>query len=133
MADYWLLIPLLIVVIVVLFFSKAFSKIVRYIGYGYFLLLSFVFVIVRERISHLYEHPPIPEIYWEKNSNWCDIGMFLFLVPTLIIFLISYISWLKREGQLKEKLLTLPFFIVVVVPFLLVYVFYFSIIIGYMP
>ena len=133
MGEYWLLIPLLILVITVLLFSKAFSRIVKYIGLGYFILLSAVFIIVRERISHLYEHPPIPEIYWEKNSNWCDIGMFLYLVPTLIIFLSSYISWLKREGQLKEKLLTLPFFIVVVVPFLLVYVFYFSIIIGYMP
>lgn len=133
MGEYWLLIPLLILVITVLLFSKAFSRIVKYIGLGYFILLSAVFIIVRERISHLYEHPPIPEIYWEKNSNWCDIGMFLYLVPTLIIFLSSYISWLKREGQLKEKLLTLPFFIVVVVSFLLVYVFHFSIILGYRP
>mgnify|MGYP007126059605 CR=1 FL=1 len=64
-SDYIPLLPLLIVVAMMLHKSKAFSNIVINIGYGYFIGLTVVFVIVRERISFLYEHPPIPAVYWE--------------------------------------------------------------------
>ncbi|GGF22390.1 hypothetical protein GCM10010954_21500 [Halobacillus andaensis] len=132
MGDYVLLIPLLVVVIAVLYRSNAFRKIVRYIGYGYFLGLTLVFIIVRERISYLYEHPPIPDIYWEKNSNWSDAGLFLYLVPTVIIFFILFFSWFKREKELIEKLLILLFFIGVLV-LIFVYAFFFSMTLGYRP
>lgn len=69
LGDYFLLVPLLVVVAVVLHRSRVFPNIIKYIGYGYFFVLTLVFIIVRERISYLYEYPPISGIYWDKNSD----------------------------------------------------------------
>lgn len=132
MSDYIPLIPLLVVVFAVLYRSKVFPTIVKYIGYGYFFVLTLVFIIVRERISYLYEYPPIPDIYWEKNSNWADIAMFLYLLPTAVIFLFLCFSWFKREKGLIERIFVLIFFIVILVV-LFVYAFFFSMTLGYRP
>ncbi|MFB6466817.1 hypothetical protein ACE38V_08325 [Cytobacillus sp. Hz8] len=130
--DYFPLVPLLVVVAFILHPSRVFPKIIKYIGYGYFFVLTLVFIIVRERISYLYEHPPIPEIYWEKNSDWSDIGLLLYLVPTAVIFLIFCFSWFKREKDSKGKILMLFFFVVGLV-LLFVYAFFFSMTLGYSP
>ncbi|WP_310176527.1 hypothetical protein [Neobacillus niacini] len=130
--DYFPLVPLLVVVAVVLHRSRVFPDIVKYIGYGYFFVLTLVFIIVRERISHLYEHPPIPDIYWKKNSDWSDIGLLLYLVPTAVIFLILCFSWFKREKDFKGKILMSLFF-VAGMGLLFVYAFFFSMTLGYSP
>ena len=73
------MLPLFLVVIAMLNRSEVFSKVVKYIGFGYYLVLSVVFIIGRERIYDLYHKgSPIPDIFWEKNSSWSDIGMFLY-------------------------------------------------------
>jgi len=131
-SDYFPLIPLLIVVAIILHRSKAFPNIVKYIGYVYFSVLTVVFIIVRERISYLYEHPPIPDIYWEKNSDWSEIGRLLYLVPTAVVFLMICLSWFKKEKDLKGKFLMLLFFVVGLV-LLFVYAFLFSMTLGYSP
>lgn len=131
-SDYFPLIPLLVVVAIILHKSKAFSNIVKYIGYGYFIVLTVVFIIVRERISFLYEHPPIPDIYWEKNSDWSDLGLLLYLVPTAILFLILCFSWFKREKDLKGKTLMFIFFLIGLA-MLFAYAFFFSMTLGYSP
>lgn len=130
--DYFPLLPLLVVVIVLLHRSRSFPNIIKYIGYGYFSVLTLVFILVRERISYLYEHPPIPDIYWEKNSDWSDIGLLLYLVPTAVIFLIICFSWFKKEKDLKGKFLMFLFFVVGLV-LLFVYAFLFSMTLGYSP
>ena len=131
-SDYFPLVPLLVVVAVVLHRSRVFSKTIKYIGYGYFFVLTLVFIIVRERINSLYEHPPIPDIYWEKNSDWCDIGLLLYVVPTTVIFLILCFSWFKREKDFKGKAIMFLFF-VVGLALLFVYAFFFSMTLGYRP
>ncbi|MFG6117244.1 hypothetical protein ACGTN9_18990 [Halobacillus sp. MO56] len=133
MNDYIVLIPLFLVVIAMLNRSEVFSKIVKYIGYGYFFIVSLIFIVVRERIYALYHKgSPIPEIYWEKNSNWADIGLLLYLVPTVIIFLILSLSWFKREKDLKGKILMFVF-LVVGMAVLFGYAFFFSMSLGYRP
>ena len=131
-SDYFSLIPLLVVVAIILHRSKSFPNIAKYIGYGYFIVLTLVFIIVRERISYLYEHPPIPDIYWEKNSDWSDIGLLLYLVPTAVIFLILCFSWFKKENDFKGKIL-MSLFCVVGLGLLFVYAFLFSMTLGYSP
>ncbi|MGJ7922598.1 hypothetical protein [Neobacillus sp. LXY-4] len=132
-SDYLLLIPLFIVVIALLNRSEVFSKVVKYIGFGYFLVWSLIFIIVRERISNLYyKGSPIPDIYWEKNSNWSEIGMFLYLVPTAIIFLILCLSWIKREKEINERIL-LFLFLIVGLALIFGYSFIFSMTFGYVP
>ena len=134
MLEYTLLIPLLIIVFAIISRSEAYSKTIKYISYGYFLILSLVFIIIRERIRFKYEHPPISDIYWEKNSVWCEIAMLLYLVPAAIILIFSYIKWIQKEKKLKkEKLLTLPFLILSLLILLAAYIFYFSFILGYRP
>ncbi|MFG6149335.1 hypothetical protein [Halobacillus sp. B23F22_1] len=132
MADYFILIPLLFAAIAVLYRSNCFSKIVRNIGLGYFFILTLVFITVRERISYLYEHPPIPDIFWEKNSNWSETGLVLYLLPTVVIIFTLFFSWIKREKVLGEKLLILLFFAAILV-LLIVYAFFFSMTLGYKP
>lgn len=132
MTEYFLLIPLLLVAIAMLIQADVFSKVVKYIGFGYFFVLTLVFIIVRERISYLYEHPPIPDIYWDKNSNWADMGMFLYLVPTAVIFLILCFSWFKREKKLKERILIFLFFVTGLI-LIFGYAFFFSLGFGYRP
>lgn len=133
MSEYFLLIPLLLVAIAMLIQSDVFSKVVKYIGFGYFFVLTLVFIIVRERINHLYHKGlPIPDIYWDKNSNWSDIGMFLYLVPTAVIFLILCFSWFKRERKLKERILIF-LFLVIGLAIIFGYAFFFSLGFGYRP
>ncbi|MCP3027105.1 hypothetical protein [Halobacillus sp. A5] len=133
MSDYTVLIPLFLVVIAMLNRSEVFSKKVKYIGYGYFLIVSLVFLLLRETIYALYHKgSPIPDIYWEKNSNLADIGLFLYLVPTAIIFLTLSLSWNKREKDLKGKILMF-LFIIVGVAILFGYAFFFSMSLGYRP
>ncbi|QTN01117.1 hypothetical protein ERJ70_18585 [Sediminibacillus dalangtanensis] len=42
-SDYYLLIPLLVAVAVILHRSSVFSKAIKYIGYGYFFVLTVVY------------------------------------------------------------------------------------------
>ena len=133
MSDYIVLIPLFLVVIAILSRSEVFSKVVKYISFGYYFVLTVVFIIVRERIYDLYHKgSPIPDIYWDKNSNWADLGMFLYLVPTAIIFLILCLSWFKGQKDFKGEMLMVLFFIVGVA-LLFVYSFFFSMSLGYSP
>ncbi|SDM44364.1 hypothetical protein SAMN05216244_2494 [Sediminibacillus halophilus] len=131
-SDYYPLIPLLVAVAVILHRSSAFAPMIKYIGYGYFFVLTVVFITVRERISYLYEHPPIPAVYWEKNSWWSDIGLVLYLMPTVVLFLMVCFFWFKREKDLKGKTLTFLFFLVGMI-LLFVYAFFFSMTLGYRP
>lgn len=131
-SDYSPLLPLLLVVAIILHKANVFPNIVKYIGYGYYIVLTLVFIIVRERISFLYEHPPIPDIYWEKNSNWSDIGLILYLVPAAVIFLILCFSWFKEERDFKGKILVSLFFVFGLL-LLIVYAFLFSMTLGYSP
>lgn len=133
MSDYIVLIPLFLVIIAMLNRSEVFSKVAKYISFGYFFVLSVVFIIVRERIYDLYHKgSPIPDIYWDKNSNWADIGIFLYLVPTAVIFLILCLTWFKSEKDVKGKILMFLFF-VVGAAFLFGYSFFFSMSLGYSP
>ncbi|MEC1717985.1 hypothetical protein [Schinkia azotoformans] len=133
MSDYIVLIPLFLGVIAMLNRSEVFSKVVKYISLGYFFVLTVFFILVRERIYDLYHKgSPIPDIYWEKNSNWADIGMFLYLVPTAVIFLILCLTWFKREKDIKWKILMFLFF-VVGAALLFGYSFIFSLSLGYVP
>lgn len=133
MSDYLVLIPLFLVVIAILNRSEVFSKVVKYIGFGYFFVLSVIFILVRERIYNLYHTgSPIPDIYWEKNSNWADVGVFLYLVPIVIILLILCFSWFKEQTDFKGKLLIVVFF-VVGIGILFVYAFIFAMSLGYVP
>ncbi|KEF37101.1 hypothetical protein M670_03694 [Schinkia azotoformans MEV2011] len=133
MSDYIVLIPLFLGVIAMLNRSEVFSKVVKYISLGYFFVLTVFFILVRERIYDLYHKgSPIPDIYWEKNSNWADIGMFLYLVPTAVIFLILCLTWFKREKDIKWKILMFLFFVVGAV-LLFGYSFIFSLSLGYVP
>ncbi|WP_458411802.1 hypothetical protein ACNQFZ_13175 [Schinkia sp. CFF1] len=133
MSDYIVLIPLFLVLTTMLNRSEVFSKVAKYIGFGYFFVLSVVFILERKRIYDLYHKgSTIPDIYWEKNSNWADIGMFLYLVPIAVIFLILCLSWFIREKDLKGKFLMFLFF-VVGVAVLFVYAFFFSMSLGYRP
>jgi hypothetical protein len=132
MYNYLLLIPLLIIVIYILHRSKAFPKVVKFIGYGYYFVLTLVFIIVKERISFIYKGSPDLDIYWEKNSNWADIALFLYLVPAaLILFMVVFYRF-KKEKDFKRKLLML-LFLVVGLGLLFVYAFCFSMAFGYSP
>lgn len=132
MYYYILLIPLLFIVIYILHRSKAFSNVVKYIGYGYYFVLTLVFIIVKERISFIYKGSPNLDIYWEKNSNWADIALLLYLLPAAVIFCMLCFSRFKKENDFKRKLLMLLFF-VVGLGLLFVYAFYFSMTFGYRP
>ncbi len=130
--NYILLIPLFLIVFYILHRSKAFSNVVKYISYGYYFVLTLVFIIVRERISSLYKYSPNLDIYWEKNSNWADIALLLYLLPTAVIFLMLCFSWFKKGKDFKRKILMLLFF-AVGLGLLFVYAFFFSMIFGYRP
>ncbi|UOR11084.1 hypothetical protein [Halobacillus amylolyticus] len=132
MVEYFWLIPLVSLIILVLHGTKEFPKIYKIIGDGYFFILTVVFIVIRERISYLYEEPPIPDIYWGKNSAWAEVASWLYLLPAAVIMFIAYCIWFENTSGVKNKVL-LSISIIPVIFIFITYTIVFGLIYGYRP
>ncbi|WP_238323468.1 hypothetical protein [Planococcus antarcticus] len=54
----------------------------------YYGVLSFLFIVISNRINEKYSGiAPVPEAYWDKNSQWAYTASNLFLLPFIAVLL----------------------------------------------
>ncbi|RKL65387.1 hypothetical protein CR203_20785 [Salipaludibacillus neizhouensis] len=99
----------------------------------YYLVVSYFFITVKNRIDEKYEDIlPVPEEYWDQNTGWVGtITNYLFL-PLIGIIVFIYFRWFTKARTKKGKVLIL----LSVIPATVVYVlfsFLFSFVYGYRP
>ncbi|MFD1019745.1 hypothetical protein [Thalassobacillus hwangdonensis] len=130
MEYFWLL--GLICIIILLLQRTSFSKRMKGIVIGYFLLVTVVFASVREWIRAKFGGTPVPEEYWDKNSAWVDVAAWLYLLPLAVVVFIAYLRWFEKAKTTQKKV----WIGVSILPMLLFFVFYlfvFGFMYGYRP
>ncbi|MGP4069981.1 hypothetical protein [Halobacillus sp. B29] len=101
MLEYFVLLPLMVVVFYSLYMTALFPNFLTYTGYGYFLVLTLIFVVLRERIKSNYDFET--PAYWEKNSELVDIVMWFYLIPGFAVIIFALIYWFKGKEERKFR------------------------------
>ncbi|MFZ0475251.1 MAG: hypothetical protein WAM18_07260 [Halobacillus sp.] len=104
MLEYFVLLPLMVVVFYYLYMAAVFPNFITYAGYAYFLILTLVFVILRERIKSNYDLESVT--YWEKNSVLVDTMMWLYIIPGFALIIFALVYWFKgKEGRRYKQII----------------------------
>ncbi|GED71643.1 hypothetical protein BRE01_53450 [Brevibacillus reuszeri] len=69
----------------------------------YYLVLSYIFISRKEEIYRDYHELPVPDQYWDTNSEWVWFMLGFYFVPFLMILLINYYQWFKKAEGIKRK------------------------------
>ncbi|MDN3438364.1 hypothetical protein QMA04_09685 [Planococcus sp. APC 3900] len=95
----------------------------------YYGSLSFLFIVMTRRINEKYSSiTPVPDAYWDENSQWAETASHLILLPFIGILIYIYINWFTNARTVIARVLIafslLP-------AGMLVFFFYFIIDFGY--
>ncbi|MGG1664045.1 hypothetical protein [Brevibacillus sp. NRS-1366] len=69
----------------------------------YYLVLSYIFISRKEEIYRQYHTLPVPEKYWESNSEWVYFMLDFYFLPFLLILLFNYFQWFRKAKGTKKK------------------------------
>lgn len=91
--------------------------------------LTFLFIINTNRINQKYSGIiPVPEAYWDENSEWASTASHLFLLPFIGILFYLYYRWFTNA----QTITAIIFLTISLLPAAaLVFLFYFIIDFGY--
>ncbi|MGP4074679.1 hypothetical protein [Halobacillus sp. K22] len=104
MLEYFVLLPLMVVVFYSLYMTALLPNFITYLGYGYFLVLTVVFVVLRERIKSTYGFESVD--YWEKNAALVDTVLWFYLIPGFAVIIFALIYWFKgKEGKSNKRII----------------------------
>lgn len=120
-------------IFIIVIFNKYIFWWIKGIIIGYYLLVSYNFITVKNRIDNEYEAIlPVPEVYWDKNSGWVGtITNYLFL-PLIGIIIFIYFKWITKARTKTTKI----FIILSLIPTITIFIlfsFFFSFGYGYRP
>lgn len=69
----------------------------------YYLTLSYIFITRKEEIYRQYHTLPVPEQFWDTNTDWVVSLTGFFFIPFLLILLFIYYRWFTRtRGAVKK-------------------------------
>ncbi|MBT2690129.1 hypothetical protein J7I93_18330 [Bacillus sp. ISL-47] len=96
----------LALILIIVLFNKYLNWWVKGIITAYYLVVSYIFISVKDKIDKQYENiRPVPEAYWDKNTDWVyTIANYLFL-PFIGILLFIYFKWFTKAQSRKAKVL----------------------------
>lgn len=124
----WLLIIAGTIVIIVMA-NPYFNWWTRSLAVIYYGFLTFLFIANTNRINEKYSGiAPVPEAYWDDNSQWAWTASNLFLLPFIGILFYIYYQWFTNSGTITAKVLIA---ISLVPTAALVFFFYFIFNFGY--
>ncbi|SEN55363.1 hypothetical protein SAMN05192533_11516 [Mesobacillus persicus] len=123
----------LAIILIIVLFNKYLFWWVKGIIVAYYLVVSYYFITVKNRIDKEYEDIlPVPDAYWDKNTGWVDtITNYLFL-PLIAIVIFIYFKWFTKAQTKVARILIL----VSIIPATILLVFFsflFSFGYGYRP
>lgn len=126
------LITIALILLIVLT-SRYFKWWVKGIITIYYIAFAYIFITVRNEIDQKYEGiRPVPEAYWDENSEWVyNMSHFLY-VPLFVILVYIFIRWIRRAETAGAKVLIVLTFIPATILFLFSH-FLFNFGYGYRP
>lgn len=74
---------------------------------GYYLVLSFIFITRKEEIYEQYHTLPVPEKFWDLNSEWVETLIGYYFLPFLLIVLYIYCRWFVRTKETVKRVFIL--------------------------
>ncbi len=125
LGEYTAIYLLLVLVLVPVLALKIFTIYAKGIISAYYIILSVVFIRGREAIKEQYHTTPVPDTYWDKNTEWVDQLSYLYFIPTAVIVTYIFYKWFYYGKGLWTRLLSVITLIIVLVLFI-----YFAMIFG---
>ncbi|MBY0099576.1 hypothetical protein [Mesobacillus maritimus] len=123
----------LAIIFMIVLFNKYLYWWVKGIIVGYYLVVAYRFITVKNTIDKEYEDVlPVPEAYWDQNSGWVSTITGYLFWPLVGILVFIYIKWFLRARTKLAKILVL----VSIIPAITLFVFFsfmFSFSYGYRP
>ena len=103
---FLLVIFIVLVVIRLLQVNTAyFPKVIRWIAYLYYVIITIVFIIGSHRIHtkyNMYDGPVIHE-GWEVNTSWTFLFSFLYFIPLIMIILWTFIRTFQHNKKHRRR------------------------------
>jgi hypothetical protein len=123
----------LAIIFMIVLFNKYLFWWVKGIIVGYYLVVAYRFITVKNTIDKEFENVrPVPEAYWDQNSGWVSTITGYLFWPLVGILVFIYIKWFLRVRTKLAKILVL----VSIIPAIILLVFFsfmFSFSYGYRP
>ncbi|MGE7768733.1 hypothetical protein [Peribacillus sp. NPDC096540] len=69
---------------------------------AYYSIISFIFISTKNKIDKEYEIP-LPDAYWDKNSDWVDTIAGYYFWPLVVIFLFLFFKWYTSNQRKTDK------------------------------
>lgn len=75
----------------------------------YYGIISFFFIGITHRMHEKYSGiTPVPDAYWDENSQWAETASHLFLLPFIGVLIFVYINWFINARTILAKKLNCP-------------------------
>ncbi|WP_223635215.1 hypothetical protein [Planococcus sp. 4-30] len=123
---FFIVVGIIIIIVMANSYFNWWGKSLVVLYYG---AMSFVFIGMTRRINEKYSGViPVPDAYWDENSQWALTASNLLLLPFIGILVYIYINWLLNAPTITARILiTLS----MLPAALLVFFFYFIFNFGY--
>ncbi|MDF2681511.1 MAG: hypothetical protein K0R47_2701 [Brevibacillus sp.] len=69
----------------------------------YYIVLSFVFIMRKEEIYRQFHTIPVPNAFWDANSDWVASLIGFYFLPFLLILLFNYYRWFTQASGIAKK------------------------------
>ena len=123
----------IVLILLVVLTSRYFKWWVKGIITIYYIAFAYIFITVRNEIDQKYEGiRPVPEAYWDENSEWVSYMSNFLHVPLFVILVYIFIRWIMRVDTAWAKVLIVLTLIPVTLLFLFS-LFLFNFGYGYRP
>jgi len=100
---------------------------------AYYAIIAVLFITITNRINRKYEGIiPVPNAYWEENSNWVYVVSNLLFLPFVGILIFIYFNWVaKTRTKTAKALIVLSLLLAAFIIF--AFYFFFNLAYGYRP
>ena len=100
---------------------------------AYYAIIAILFIVITNRINKKFEGiTPVPNTYWEENSNWVYVVSNLLFLPFVGILIFIYFNWIaKARAKAAKALIVLSLIPAAFIVF--AFYFFFNLAYGYRP
>lgn len=93
-------------IVIIVMANPYFNWWTRSLAVIYYGVLTFLFIANTNRINEKYSGiTPVPEAYWDDNSQWAWSASNLFLLPFIGILFYLYYRWFTNSWTITAKIL----------------------------
>ncbi|QRG66610.1 hypothetical protein [Brevibacillus choshinensis] len=94
---------LLGIIYLVTWTTKSFPLWLKMIVTVYYIAVSYFFIQRKEEIYRQFHTLPVPEVFWDTNSEWVAFMSGFYFLPFLLILLYNYFRWFIQTSGTAKK------------------------------